>query len=58
MMDSIALASMSMAQAQVTQGLSLAMTKETMDSQEVIANNLIEMMNDIPKLGKYIDTYA
>ncbi len=60
MTSSIAGASMSMASAELMQQYSLSVTKKVMDTQEVMAQNMLEMLpqQTAPAKGIYIDTYA
>lgn len=60
MMSSAAGASMSLASADLMQQYSVSMTKKVMDTQEVVAQKMLEMLPQQPALAKgmYIDTYA
>jgi len=57
MMSSIAAQAMSMSAAQFQQSYAIAMTKKCMDTQEIAAQELLEMLPEVPK-GQYIDVYA
>lgn len=58
--SSIAGASMSMASAELMQQYSMSVTKKAMNTQEVMAQGLLEMLpqQNAPSKGVYIDTYA
>ncbi len=62
MMESIAGMSMSMSAAQFENAYSIAMTKKTMDMQELAGQELLEMLPQQPQItvpkGQYIDVYA
>ncbi len=62
MMESIAGMSMSMSAAQFESAYSIAMTKKTMDLQEMAGQELLEMLPQQPQItvpkGQYIDVYA
>lgn len=58
MMDSIASAAMDMSAAQFSVNYSMAMTKKVMATQEMAAQELLEMLPPTPPMGQYIDTYA
>ncbi|MCI8808587.1 MAG: putative motility protein [Oscillibacter sp.] len=58
MMDAIASASMSMSAAQFSVDYAMAMTKKVMDTQELAAEEMLEMLPATQSLGEYIDTYA
>ncbi len=58
MMDGIAAQAMSMKSAEIAQSYSIAMTKKTMDTQELAAQELLEMLPQAPAKGQYIDVYA
>lgn len=58
MMDSIASMAMSLSQAQFSQEYSLAVTKKVMDTQEIAAQELLNMLPAVPTKGQYVDTYA
>ncbi len=58
MMDAIAGAAMDMSAAQTSLAYSLAVTKKMMDTQEVVAQELLEMLPQQPPMGEFIDVYA
>lgn len=58
MMDAIASASMSMSAAQFSTQYSMAMERKAMDTMEMAAQELLEMLPAVPAKGQYIDTYA
>lgn len=58
MMDSIAAAAMNMKAEQFAVAYSMAVTKKVMDTQEMAAQELLEMLPPSQSLGQYIDTYA
>ena len=58
MMDAIAGASMSMSAAQFSVEYAMAMTKKVMDTQELAAEEMLEMLPAAESLGQFIDTYA
>lgn len=58
MMDSIAGAAMNMSAAQFSVQYSMAMERKAMDSMEMAAQELLEMLPPVPAKGQYIDTYA
>lgn len=61
MMDSIASAAMDMSAAQFSAEYSIAVTKKVMDTQELAAQELLNMMPATPPItakGELIDTYA
>lgn len=58
MMDSVAGMSMDLSAAQFSVNYSVAVTKKVMDTQELAAQELMEMLPAAPSLGTYIDTYA
>ena len=60
MMEQIAAMSMNMSAATVAQNYSIAITKKTMESQELAAQELLKMLPETPApaKGQYIDTYA
>ena len=60
MMEQIAAMSMNMSAATVAQNYSIAITKKTMESQELAAQELLQMMPETPApaKGQYIDVYA
>ena len=57
MMSGIAATATSLSAAQLQQNYSLAVTKKAMDTQEMQAQAMLEMMAQ-PMKGTYIDTYA
>lgn len=57
MMNSIAAMGMSMQSAALAQNYSIAVTKKAMDMQEIAAQEMLEMLPDIPK-GQNIDFFA
>lgn len=57
MVDSIASMSMSMSAARLQQSVSLAMVKETMQTQEMAMQNLVNTISSATE-GLHIDTYA
>ncbi len=57
MMDSIASAAMSMKAMEFSVQYSSALERKAMDTMEMAAQELLNMLPDIPK-GQYIDTYA
>lgn len=58
-MDSIAATATNMKAAEMATNYTMAVTKKVMDTQEVMAQEILEMLPD-PALvkGDYIDTYA
>ena len=60
MMSSIAATATSLSSAQLQQSYSLAVSKKAMDTQEMAAQAMIEMLaqQPVPAKGTYIDTYA
>lgn len=60
MMESIAGMAMDMSAASFATNYSLSVTKKMMDTQELAAQELLNMLPDIQSLpkGQYIDTYA
>ncbi len=58
MMDSIAAMAVGMSAAQLQQSVSLSVTKKAMDSTEMAAQALLEMLPSTPGLGENIDAYA
>lgn len=60
MMTSIAGTAMSLNSAELMQQYSLSVTKKAMDTQEVMAQKMLEMLpqQTAPAKGMYIDTYA
>lgn len=57
MMDAIASAAMSMSAAQFSVQYSSALERKAMDTMEMAAQEMLNMLPGIPK-GQYIDTYA
>lgn len=58
MMDSIASAAMSMSAAQFSVQYFTALERKAMDTMEMAAQELLNMLPDAPAKGQYIDTYA
>lgn len=58
MMDAIAGAAMNMSAAQFAVQYSTAMERKAMDTMEMAAQELLEMLPPAPAKGQYIDTYA
>lgn len=58
MMDSIAAMSMSMSAASIAQDYSIGVAKKAMESTELAAQELLEMLPETPPMGQFIDTYA
>ncbi len=60
MMNGIAAQAMSIQTAEIAQSYSIAMTKKTMETQELAAQELLEMLPQTPAVakGQYIDVYA
>ena len=58
MMNGIAATAMSLSAAKLSVDYSTAVTKKAMDSQEAAVQQLLEMLPEQPRMGKYIDTYA
>ena len=58
MLESIAGAAMDMSAAQFSVEYSMAVTKKVMDTQELAAQELLEMLPAAPSMGQYIDVYA
>ena len=58
MMDAIASASMSMSAAQLSVQYAMSVEKKIMDTQELAAEEMLEMLPPTQQLGQYIDTYA
>ena len=56
MMDSIASAAMSMNAAQFAVQYSTALERKAMDTMEMAAQELLNMLPDAPPMGQYIDT--
>ncbi len=60
LMNSIAAQSMGMSAAKVAQQYSLSVAKKAMDTQELAAQELLEMLPQQPQvpMGQYLDVYA
>lgn len=58
MMESIASAAMSMKAAEFSVQYSTAVTKKVMETAEMAAQELLEMLPSDPGMGQFIDTYA
>lgn len=58
MMNSIASAAMDMSAAEFSVQYSTAMQRKVMDTMEMAAEELLDMLPDAPPMGQYIDTYA
>ena len=58
MMDSIAAMSVNMHAAQLSRVSSILVAKKAMDSTELAAQELLEMLPDTSGMGQVIDTYA
>ena len=58
MLESIAGAAMDMSASQFSVEYSMAVTKKVMDTQELAAQELLEMLPAAPSMGQYIDVYA
>ena len=60
MMSGIAATATSLSAAQTLQSYSLAVSKKAMDTQEMAAKAMLEMLGQqpVPAKGTYIDTYA
>ncbi len=60
MMESIASASMSLSAAKTAQQYSISVAKKVMDTQELAAQELLEMLPQQPQIpkGQFIDVYA
>ncbi len=60
MMEGIAAQAMSMKAAEFAQNYSVSVTKKAMDTQEMAAQELLEMLPDVSAMskGQYIDVYA
>jgi len=60
MMSSIAAQSMSLSAATVAQQYSVSVAKKVMDSQELAAQELLEMLPQQPQvpMGQHLDVYA
>ena len=58
MLEAIACAAMDMSAALFAVEYSMAVTKKVMDTQELAAQELLEMLPAAPSMGQYIDVYA
>lgn len=58
MMDSIAGMATNLSTAKLAVNYSVSMTKKVMDSQEQVAQGLLEMLPPAPAKGEFIDVYA
>ncbi len=60
MMTSIAAQSVSLSAAQTAQQYSVSVAKKAMDTQELAAQELLEMLPQQPQvpMGQYLDVYA
>ena len=58
MLESIAGAAMDMSAARFSVEYAMAVTKKMMDTQELAAQELLEMLPAAPSMGQYIDVYA
>lgn len=60
MMESIAGMAMSMSAASFAASYSMAVTRKMMDSQELVGQELMKMLEAVPTppKGQYIDVYA
>lgn len=58
MMDSVAAVSMNMHAAQLQQSVSISVAKKAMDSAELAAQEMLQMLPDASGRGQVIDTYA
>ena len=58
MMDSIAAVYMNMHAAQLQQSVSISVAKKAMDSAELAAQEMLQMLPDTSGRGQVIDTYA
>lgn len=60
LMEGIAATATSLSAAQFQQSYSLAVSKKAMDTQEMAAQSMLEMLaqQPSPAKGAYIDTYA
>ena len=54
----IAIASMSMSSARLQAAASMAVAKSAMETQEVAAAQLLEMLPSTPGLGQFVDVRA
>lgn len=58
MMDSIASMAMDMSAAQFETAYSLSVEKKVMDTQELAAQEMLQMLPPTQPMGDFIDTYA
>lgn len=58
MMDAIASSAMNMSAAQFSVQYSMAMERKAMDTMEMAAEEMLEMLSAVPPKGQFIDTYA
>lgn len=58
MMDSIGAVSVNMHAAQLQQSVSISVAKKAMDSAELAAQEMLQMLPDTSGRGQVIDTYA
>lgn len=58
MMNSIASASMTMSEAQIQQQYAISVQKKAMETEELAAQELLEMLPQMPAKGQYIDVFA
>lgn len=60
LMEGIAATATSLSAAQLQESYSIAMSKKAMDTQEMAAQSMLEMLaqQPTPAKGTYIDTYA
>ena len=58
MMDSIAAMSVGMSNAQLQQSVSISVAAKAMDTAELAAQEMLQMLPSTPGVGANIDTYA
>lgn len=58
MVDALAGSAMDMSAAQAALGYSAAVAKKVMDTQELSAQGLLEILPPLPPMGEFLDTYA
>lgn len=58
MMDSIASMAMDMSAAQFETAYALSVEKKVMDTQELAAQEMLQMLPPTQPMGDFIDTYA
>ncbi len=58
MMSAIAGGATAMSQSQLMQQVSLSLTKKSMDTTEVIAQGLLEMLPQQPGVGEHVNILA